>query len=337
VSETTDDPRSRGRGDVPSSGSQADGDIPSPPANHPRQVPDPPPGRRGSARDALIVVGLAVLLLVLFQGAAVRGGAEELSPGIGRDVVEAVGEPTGWIADELPLAGPTDDALAWLESDGSPATPAAAAGNTTLLVTGDSLAMPLDTELARRYAGSDMAVERDPHVGTGISKSDLVDWTELAAKQARRHDPDAVVVFIGANEGFLLPAVGGDGRQVACCGRDWQAAFAARVGLVLEAYLQDGDARVYWLTVPTPRDPARQEIADAVNSAVMDAAEQAGDRVRAIDLDERFAPDGDYSDAIDVDGRERIVREQDGIHLNAAGAAVAADIVQDAVDGDLDR
>jgi uncharacterized protein len=345
---TKDDPSSRRRGDVPSSGSQADGGVPSPPAYQQRDVPGPPPGPRGTARDALTVVGLAVLLLVLFQGAAVRGGAEELSPGIGRDVVEAVGHPTGWIADELPFSDPTDDALAWLESDGSPATPPAGDGETTLLVTGDSLAMPLDTELARRYAGSDVAVERDPHVGTGISKSDLVDWTELAAKQARRHDPDAVVVFIGANEGFPLPAVAdggqdgaggedraGGGRQVDCCGDDWQAAFAARVRRVLDAYLDDGDARVYWLTVPTPRDPARQEIAAAVNSAVAAAADQAGDRVRAIDLDERFAPDGGYTDAIDVDGRERIVREQDGIHLNAAGAAVAADVVQEAVDGDF--
>lgn len=298
-------------------------------------VPDPPPGRRARAKDALLVVWLAVLLLVLFQGAAVRNGAEELSPGVGRDVVEAVGEPTGWIADALPFSGQTDDALAWLETDGGPATPAAT-GDTTLLVTGDSLAMPLDTELARRYAGSDVAVERDPHVGTGISKSGLVDWRKLSAQQARRYEPNAVVAFIGANEGFPLPRPGGGG-QTQCCGADWQAAFAARVRKMIDTYLRRGDGRVYWLTVPKPRDPARQEIAAAVNAAVADAATQAGDRVRVIDLDERFAPDGDYADAIDVDGRERIVREQDGIHLNAAGAAVAADLVQDAVDGDLDR
>jgi lysophospholipase L1-like esterase len=321
-------------------------------------VPEPPPGRIGRARDALIVVGIAVALLVAFQGAAVRGGAEELSPGIGRDVVEAVGGPTGWIADELPFSGPTDDALAWLESDGEPAAaPAAGGGDMTLLVTGDSLAMPLDTELARRYAGGAVAVERDPRVGTGISKSDLVDWRELAARQARRHDPDATVVLIGANEGFSLPAPrdaggggGGEagggvesggasrpGAQADCCGADWRAAFAARVETILAAYLRDGDGRVYWLTVPKPRDPARQEIAAAVNAAVADAAGRAGDRVRVIDLDERFAPGGDYADAIEVDGRERIVREQDGIHLNAAGAAVAADIVEDAVDGDFAR
>jgi lysophospholipase L1-like esterase len=300
-------------------------------------VPDPPPGRVGRARDALIVVGIAVVLLVAFQGAAVRGGAAELSPGIGRDAVEAVGEPTGWIADRLPFRGPTDDALAWLESDGQPqAVPAAAGGDMTLLVTGDSLAMPLDTELARRYAGSGVAVERDAHVGTGISKSDLVDWTELSARQARRYDPQAVVVLIGANEGFGLPKVGGGG-EAQCCGADWQAAFAARVAEIVDSYRRDGGTRVYWLTVPLPRDPARQEIAAAVNAAVADAAERAGDGMRVIELDEWFAPDGDYTDAIDVDGRERIVRENDGIHLNGAGAAVAADAVQEAVDGDFDR
>jgi lysophospholipase L1-like esterase len=361
---TTNNPHRRRSGDTPSSGSQADGGIPAPPANHPRPapgestdvphdtfaVPDPPPGRRARARDALIVVWLAVALLVVFQGAGVRGGAEELPPGIGRDVVEAVGEPTGWIADNLPFSGRTDDALAWLESDGGPATPAAAGGATTLLVTGDSLSMPLDTELARRYAGGEVAVERDPHVGTGISKSDLVDWTELSAKQVRRREPDDVVVFIGANEGFPLPAPAegdgdagpdgapsGGGADAQCCGDDWQTAFAARVERMMETYLQDGDARVYWLTVPTPRDPARQEIADAVNAAVAAAAEQAGDGVTVIDLDETFAPDGGYTDAIAVDGRERIVREQDGIHLNAAGAAVAADVVQDAVDDGFNR
>lgn len=293
-------------------------------------VPEPPGGRRGRARDALIVVWLAALLLVAFQGGAVRGGAEELSPGIGRDVVEAVGEPTGWIADELPFSGPTDDALAWLETDGGPATPTTG-GDTVLLVTGDSLAMPLDTELARRYAGSDVAVERDPHVGTGISKSDLVDWTQLAAKQVRRHEPDAVVVFIGANEGFPMPTPGGKAQ---CCGEDWRRAFSLRVLRMMGTYARDGDGHVYWLTVPTPRDPARQEIAAAVNTAIRAAGEESGDDVTVIDLDERFAPGGDYTDAIEVDGSDEIVREQDGIHLNGKGAAVAADIVEEAVERD---
>ena len=72
-------------------------------------VPPPPPGRRLRARDALVVVGVVTLLLVLFQGQAVRNWGEQMDPGIGRDVVLAFGEPAGWIADRLPLADATDD------------------------------------------------------------------------------------------------------------------------------------------------------------------------------------------------------------------------------------
>ena len=38
------------------------------------------------------------LLLVLFEGASIRGAGEQMDPGIGRDVVLPVGKPAGWIA-----------------------------------------------------------------------------------------------------------------------------------------------------------------------------------------------------------------------------------------------
>ena len=44
--------------------------------------------------------------------------------------------------------------------------------------------MPLDVELARRLTGDDVKVDRDAHVGTGISKSALLDWAKLSAEQA---------------------------------------------------------------------------------------------------------------------------------------------------------
>lgn len=305
-----------------------------PPVPDPTQVPEPPGGARRRARDAVLVIWVAILFAIVFLGDGVEGAGEELDPGLGRDVVLAVGEPVGWIAGALPFADMTDDALAWLSSDGAGTTipSAAGAGALTLLVTGDSLAMPLDTELARRYAGEDVRVVRDAHVGTGISKEGVVDWEQLSAQQARRERPGAVVVFIGANEGFPLPLSGGG--QAQCCGEDWQAAFAARVAAVMRNYARDGDARVYWLTVPLPRDPARQEITLAVNAAIADAAAAAGGGVTVLDMVEPFTPGGEYRDAIEVDGRERIVRESDGIHLNGEGAAVAADVVQAAVEQD---
>ena len=80
-------------------------------------------------------------------------------------------------------------------------------------MTGDSLSMPLDAEVARRLEDDGIEVVRDPQVGTGISAAQVGDWGSISVRQAREEQPDAIVIFIGANEGFPMPEPGGgDGR-----------------------------------------------------------------------------------------------------------------------------
>jgi lysophospholipase L1-like esterase len=328
-------------------------------------IPQPPRGPHRRSRDALVVVFLAVVVLVLFEGSSVRTAGDQMQPGLERDVVVAVGKPSGWVADRLPFDEWGDEALAFLEDEGVGdeggfgSTPAAARGGVppvspdsfdpaelgakpdpprpldTLLVTGDSLAMPLDVETARRMAerDEDVEVQRDPHVGTGISKTGLVDWGKLSTQHVREREPDAVVVFIGANEGFPLPGPGG--ANVDCCGPEWAAAYANRVRRMMNTYRQGGSARVYWLTLPIPRDGDFAEVARTVNAAIEVAAQPFRAQVRVLDMAELFTPGGRYRDAMTVDGRRRIVRDADGIHLNNAGAGVAAEEVLEAVRRDF--
>jgi hypothetical protein len=194
-----------------------------------------------------------------------------------------------------------------------------------LLVTGDSLAQPLDVQLARKLAGEGVVTTRDVHLGTGISKTDIVDWGLLSTKQVKEHKPDAVVMFMGANEGFPFPAAGG--ANVTCCGPAWAVTYATRARSMMQTYRRDGAARVYWLTLPMPRDPARQRVARAVNAAIAVAAQPFRSQVRVIDMTDVFTPGGRYRAAMTVDGRETLVRRPDGIHLNDAGAGVALDVV----------
>jgi hypothetical protein len=58
--------------------------------------------------------------------------------------------------------------------------------------------------------------------------------------------------------------------------------------------------------------------------------------VRVLDMAALFTPDGHYSDAIDVGGERRLVREADGIHLNEAGAELAGDQVMRALGDDYE-
>jgi lysophospholipase L1-like esterase len=313
------------------------------------------------ARDGIVAVMFAALLLVLFEGPAIRRAGERMEPGIGRSLVLAVGQPTGWIADRLPLADAADRATAGLSPDAALDSGARLDGRVaggggippvtadafdpvtlgsdpvpkrrlrTLLVTGDSLSTPLDAHLARKLAPEGVRVVRDPHLGTGISKTFVVDWGQLSASQVRRHRPDAVVMFVGANEGFPMPAADGEAE---CCGPEWAAVYANRVRRVVHTYRRGGAANVYWVSLPSLRDRDRDRIARAVNAAIAVALEPWRADVRLIETAPTFTPDG-YRDAMPVGGRERLVREADGVHLNDLGSEILADMVLTRLD--LDR
>ena len=119
---------------------------------------------------------------------------------------------------------------------------------------------------------------------------------------------------------------------------EWAAIFQPRVGQMMDTYRQGGGRSVYWLTVPTPRDPARQPIARRGqrrrSSGRRRAVRRRGPRDRHRRRSSRRATH--YRDAMDVDGKQTIVRESDGIHLNEAGSSLAADVVLEAVDQDFD-
>jgi hypothetical protein len=160
-----------------------------------------------------------------------------------------------------------------------------------------------------------------------------VDWGKLSRAQVKKHHPDAVVIFIGANDGFPIPGAGGD--DVDCCSADWAALYANRVRQVANAYRQGGDARVYWITLPTPRKSARRKIARVINAAIAVGAQPWASQVHVIDTVPIFTPGDAYRDAMTVDGKDTIVRQADGIHLNDAGSTLLATEVLRAIEGDF--
>jgi len=72
---------------------------------------------RFRARDAIWSTFLVCAVLVITAGDSARRAGEQMNPGIGRDIVLAVGKPAGAIADALPFAQLADDATAWVSPD----------------------------------------------------------------------------------------------------------------------------------------------------------------------------------------------------------------------------
>ena len=333
------------------------------------RTPEPPKPprepRRLRARDALVAIGVAALLLVVFEGPSIRRGGERMDDGLWKTVVLAIGKPADAVGEVLPLPEIGDELTGWLSPDddrggeGSFAAVAAEDEETgteriapitpdyfdpraigedapdpreldTVLVTGDSLSMPLDAELARLLEEDGIDVVRDPQVGTGISSAQVGDWGSISVRQTKEEEPDAIVIIIGANEGFPI-------GEADCCGGEWAAAYATRVRRMMDTYRQDGEARVYWLTLPMPRDDDRQEVARVVNEAIAVGAQPYRAHVRLLDMVELFTPGGEYRDSMEVDGEDRLVRESDGVHLNAEGAELAAETVLDALAQDFEK
>ena len=121
---------------------------------------------------------------------------------------------------------------------------------------------------ARARAGNGVKVMREPHLGTGISKSLARRLGQAVGRAGRASDkPDAVVVFIGANEGFPMPGPGG--KEVECCGADWAAAYANRVRADDEHLPPERrGARLLADAADAARPGPRATIARVVNAAI---------------------------------------------------------------------
>ena len=130
---------------------------------------------------------------------------------------------------------------------GAPAPPKRVLQN--LLVTGDSMGKPLNTELYLALHEQGVHVYSDLQFGGGISKDFVFDWPTEADAAARQFRPDATVVFIGADEGFPLRPPGG-GHKVPCCGPHWAAAYANRARSMIASYRRGGAGRVYGSRCP---------------------------------------------------------------------------------------
>jgi hypothetical protein len=336
---------------------------PTPPHTHVPTADDHLPGsRRMTARQAITMVLAAFALLVVTDGDGIRRQGEKLDKGLERSVVLAVGHPAGWIADQLPFSPAVDQMVGWLSpdedlgnSDGTFSAAAAAGGSQvdpgafdpralglpvakrpplrSLLVTGDSMSQPMDGELARALTPIGVKTRRDPKFGTGISKTDLLDWGRYSGIQVRRDPSDATVVLLGANEGFPMKTARG---TVTFGTTRWAAEYATRVRSMMETYRRAGRGRVYWLLIPNSNNGARNRIIKTVNTTIRLAAAGFGEQVRVIDIASVFTPGGRYRSAMDVDGRPQVVRDPDGAHLNDTGGRVAADVVRRVLARDFD-
>lgn len=198
-------------------------------------------------------------------------------------------------------------------------------GRLRVLAAGDSMIQYVDLYLKQKLKRITLSrLRSDDHISTGISKPQLFNWPRRAASTARSYKPDVTVMFIGANDGFNMTTPGGG--SASCCGEAWVEEYARRVRAMMRDYERGGAAHVYWLLLPAARGSSFNAIFRRVNQAILRAAAES-ETTHVVDLRRTFTPGGRFRQSIRWRGRSVNVRAADGVHLNPAGAKIAAELV----------
>jgi hypothetical protein len=299
------------------------------------------------AGRVFIVVVVALLVAAIFNADAMVRAGEGMKPGTTRDITLSVSRPLADVTGFLQLNEPRKGFdLAFGQESKTASDTELETGSAAilkrkakreakpvwrqptpgepldLLVTGDSEADLVGLRMADLDTDDLLDVETVARNGTALTNPGFFNWELNAEQEMSSRDPDAVVMLIGANDGFNVEV---DGELFAPGTPEWETEFARRAAVVMKTLSGDGKRPVYWVPPPTSRDQEYNEIYRSQNRAVARAAESV-EGARYVDIFSTIN-DGKYSDQVEVNGRKILGRQSDGIHFNREGAEVPAGLV----------
>jgi len=195
----------------------------------------------------------------------------------------------------------------------------------TVAVIGDSLSIGLGKEMERVFATrQDVAFTRLGKVSSGLAKPEFFDWEKSAARMASSLEPDVVVIMIGANDNKNILTE--DGRTIYFTDPGWDAAYAARAALLVDACRSHKpQAKIYWVGAPVMADAVLARDVTRINAALaaMCAGKQGCTYIDTwnilADGEGRFA-----AMAAQPTGELAAIRLDDGVHVTPAGSRLLA-------------
>jgi hypothetical protein len=201
-----------------------------------------------------------------------------------------------------------------------------------VVLAGDSMmAVGLSSTLLREAPKhKDLVLVKAFKSGTGLARPEVFDWQAEYPAMLAGAKPDVVVVAIGANDGQGF-VDGGVTYPFGTAG--WKAIYQARVEAYLQMLEADG-ATVVWLALPPMKSDAydaRAAVVNQIDYAVVKASPRAVWFSTAGLLGDAK---GKFQDYGQVHGATARLRQEDGIHLSDAGAALVADKLMPWLEGE---
>ena len=195
-------------------------------------------------------------------------------------------------------------------------------------VAGDSQATYLGQALTTE-ADLPFEVETDDRISTSLARPDYFDWPTRWAEVIADSSPEAVVLFIGANDHQDMADASGERLVEGTVA--WQAEWRARLTTSLDVLTADG-AVVFWVTQPPMRDDRLDDGIQQLNLLAAEVIAGRGDVV-IVDIWELFGGESGFAERVTgPDGDTIEARIGDGVHLSRSGASWVGDLVEDAIE-----
>lgn len=205
-------------------------------------------------------------------------------------------------------------------------------GEIRVYIGGDSMAQGFGEALSRTTGEAGVEPTLDYKVSSGLTRPDFFDWPRHLQEKMASVQPDIVVVTFGGND--AQPIDVGD-RNVPVDDPAWAEEYGRRVGAVMD-YLSSEGRKLVWVGTPNAEGEGFNQRLSIIRSVVQ---QQAATRPQVTFVDPWpmfLSPSGGYADYIvDDDGEAKLMRANDGFHLNRVGAEylarkVAAEVLAEA-------
>lgn len=203
----------------------------------------------------------------------------------------------------------------------------AKAGNLRVGVFGDSMGDGVWAALYREFRNdAGVEVTKFSEVSTGLSRYDYVNIQAKTTRQLDETPVDVAVVVFGTNDAQGID----DGGTIHDFGTPgWKAAYGRRIDDLIGLFRSRGVV-VYWVGMPRmKRDgfDGRMAIVNEVVEARMKALGVPYMETVGLTSD----AEGAYLPYAEVDGRRRLMRANDGIHMSMDGYLRLAGPVENAI------
>ncbi|MFV0368383.1 MAG: GDSL-type esterase/lipase family protein [Hyphomicrobiaceae bacterium] len=168
---------------------------------------------------------------------------------------------------------------------------------------------------------------------SGLTRPDSGSELNNIVRDAQSTKPNIVVIMFGSLDRWSYRE---GGNRYPVGSERWRSVYAERIDKLIRDLKATG-AAIYWVGLPVMRSPKANVSAQTQNEVFREHTYLGG--VRYIDVYQGFVDEqGEYSAyGPDIGGQNRLLRDNDGMHMTAAGYQKLAHFVEQAIKRDLRR